>query len=297
MATALVTGGTSGIGAEFARFLAGRGFDLVLVARDLTRLEAMAVELHASSGIHVEVIPADLSDRANVDAVVDRLSDDRRPIEFLVNNAGFGVHSSLLAVDVSAHDRGFEVMCRTVLVLGGAAARSMKRRGHGTILNVSSTAGFITMGSYSAIKAWVTAYSEGLAVELRRTGVGVTALCPGWVHTEFHSRAGIRASSIPQALWIDATTLVVAAMRDVDRGKVISIPTVRYRTLIWFARHLPRRTVRFISGAISSSRSDEGPTEENGAPEEGGSLEPVEVPQPNPPADPNHPTTTPGQGR
>jgi len=283
MATALVTGGTSGIGAEFARSLAGRGFDLVLVARDVTRLNAMAAELHASDGIYVEVFPADLADRVDVARVVERIVDPLRPIEFLVNNAGFGVHSSLLVEDTSPHDRALEVMCRTVLVLGGAAARTMKARGHGTILNVSSTAGFITMGSYSAIKAWVTSYSEGLAVELRGTGVTVTALCPGWVRTEFHSRAGIRASSIPSALWIDVEPLVAAALRDVDRGRVMSIPTVRYRALTWFARHLPRRTIRYISGAISSSRNDENETHS-------------EATQTNPPVDPNNSVSTPGQG-
>jgi short-subunit dehydrogenase len=170
------------------------------------------------------------------------------------------VHTKLLDPDVSAHDRGFEVMCRTVLVLSGAAGRAMRARGHGAIVNVSSTAGFITMGSYSAIKAWVTSFSEGLSVELKGSGVSVTALCPGWVHTEFHERAGIRASSIPNALWLDAEVLVNACLRDVDRKKVISIPSVRYRVLIWFARHLPRRAIRSISGSISSSRKEPVPT-------------------------------------
>lgn len=255
MATAVVTGGTSGIGAAFARELAARGWDLVLVARDETRLQAMATEL-GTGGRRVEVLPADLSVRDDVDRVVRRVEDAERPVDLLVNNAGFSVHTALSSPDVAAHDRSLDVMVRAVLVLGGAAARAMRPRGRGAILNVSSTAGFITMGAYSAIKAWVTSYSEGLAVELHGSGVTVTALCPGWVHTEFHARAGIPESSIPNALWLDAEPLVRTALDDAERGRVISIPSVRYRVLIWFARHLPRRIIRGISRRISSRRRD-----------------------------------------
>lgn len=255
MARALVTGATSGIGAEFARALGTRGWDLVLVARTADRLEEVAEQLRAT-GVDVEVLVADLSDRVHVDRVAERIEDAARPIEMLVNNAGFGVHTPFAAKDPSPHDVAFEVMVRAVLVLSGAAARAMGERRHGSILNVSSTAGFITMGSYSSIKAWVTSFTESLANELYGTGVNVTALCPGWVRTEFHARAGIRASSIPDALWLDVEPLVRSALRDASRGKVISIPSLRYRVLIWIARHLPRRTVRWVSRAISSRRSD-----------------------------------------
>lgn len=253
MAVALVTGGTSGIGAEFARQLAHQGYDLVLVARDEVRLDSMANELRRL-GRQVEVLPADLSDRADVDRVAERLEDPARPIDLLANNAGFGIHVPLTTTDVSDLDRGFEVMCRTVLVLSGAAARGMRERGSGRIVNVSSIAGLLAMGAYSAIKAWVTSFSEGLAVELQGTGVTVTALLPGWVRTEFHERAAIRTSSIPNSLWLDAEQLVAACLRDVDRGKVISIPTVRYRVLVGLLRHAPKGAVRAVSGKISSSR-------------------------------------------
>lgn len=253
MGVALVTGGTSGIGAAFARQLAARGYDIVLVARSSAGLESMASELRAL-GRTVEILPADLSDRKAVAKVAARLEDPERPIDMLVNNAGFGVHAALTDPDVSAHDRGFEVMIRAVLVLSGAAARGMLPRGTGAIVNVSSTAGFITMGSYSAMKAWVTSFTEGLAVELKGSGITVTALCPGWVRTEFHDRAGIKKSSIPNTMWLDAEPLVRAALRDVDRGKVISIPTIRYRLLIWLARHAPKSAIRSFSGAISSDR-------------------------------------------
>lgn len=256
MATALITGGTSGIGASFARQLAARGVDLVLVARDEGRLATVASELRTRSGVAVEVISADLSNRDDVLRIAERLGETDRPIDMLINNAGFGVHTPLLAKDTAPHERAFDVMCRAVLMLGAAAGRAMRDRGHGTILNVSSVAGYITMGSYSAIKAWVTSYTEGLAVELRGSGVVVTALIPGWVETEFHGRAGIRTGSIPKSLWIDVNVLVGAALRDVGRGRVISIPTVRFRTLSWFARHAPRTSIRWVSSRISSSRKD-----------------------------------------
>jgi len=256
MATALITGGTSGIGAAFGRALARRGYDLVLVARDETNLARSASEFQALGAPTVETISADLSNRADVATVADRLSSLDAPIDLLVNNAGFGVHFPLATRDTSVHDRAIEVMIRTVLVLGGAAAKTMKQRGSGAIINVSSTAGFVTMGGYSAIKAWVTSYSEGLAVELRGSGVRVTALCPGWVRTEFHERANIRTSSIPSALWVDVDLTVEKAIRDSDRGKVISIPTARFTTLIWLARHIPRSTVHWVSAKISSGRKD-----------------------------------------
>lgn len=265
MATALVTGGTSGIGAAFAQALARRGNDLVLVARDGDRLARVAADLESTYGVSVETISADLENRDDVDRVVARLEDDGRPIDTFINNAGFGVHARLLSQDVSAHDAGIEVMIRSVLVLGGAAARGMRSRGHGAILNVASVAGLITMGSYSAIKAWVASYSEGLAVELKGSGVRVTALLPGWVITEFHQRAGIRTSSIPSWMWIEAERLVDVALRDLDRGTVLSVPTLRYKFLVGLLRKLPRRTVRWVSGKISSNRHQGSQTETSSA--------------------------------
>jgi short-subunit dehydrogenase len=204
--------------------------------------------------VQVETISADLSDRSDVLRVAERLEDAARPVELLINNAGFGVHTPLTSTDLEAHDRALDVMCRAVLILSGAAARSMRARGSGTILNVSSTAGFITLGAYSAIKAWVTTFTESLSVELRGSGIQVTALCPGWVRTEFHDRAGIDASGIPGFMWLDADELVAACLRDVDRGRVLSIPTARYRSVIWMLRHVPRGVVRSVSAKISSAR-------------------------------------------
>ncbi|PPF80754.1 short-chain dehydrogenase [Subtercola sp. Z020] len=256
MVTAMVTGGTSGIGAAFARALANRGDDLVIVARDATRLGETAESLRKEYGIAVETISADLSDRDDVLRVAARLEDTSAPIDTLVNNAGFGVHTSLLAADTTPHEKALDVMVRAVLMLGAAAGRTMRARGSGTIVNVSSVAGFITMGSYSAVKAWVASYSQGLAVELAGSGVQVTTLCPGWVKTEFHSRAGIRESSIPGFLWVDVDELVAACLADVAKGKVMSVPSRRFKFLMFVIKHAPRSGIRWASGRISSSRND-----------------------------------------
>jgi short-subunit dehydrogenase len=253
--TALVTGGTSGIGAAFARALAGRGHDIVLVARSTGPLEEMAAELRAL-GREVETIAADLSDAGDTDRVADRLRDAARPIDVLVNNAGFGLRTRLVTPDVAEHERAFDVMIRAVFVLGAAAAEPMRSRGRGAIINVGSVSGETSMNAYSAIKAWVNTYSEVLANELHGSGVTVTDLEPGWVRTQFHQRAELRSSSIPGFLWLDADYLVERCLRDADRGRVVSIPSVRFKVLTWFTRHLPSATMRTVSRRIALRRRD-----------------------------------------
>lgn len=254
MPTALITGATAGIGAEFARQLADRGYDLVLVARDAERLQAYADELHRESAVDIEILRADLADRDQTFAVAQRIEDADRPIQLLINNAGFGLRSTMLAPDTETDERALDVMCRAVLILSAAAGRAMTHRGRGSIINVSSTAGFVAMGHYSAVKAWVTAYSESLATQLRGTGVSVTALCPGWVRTEFHDRANINAASIPSWAWIDKTLLVREALADADKGRVISIPSAGWKVAMTVARLLPRPVIRRISGILTSKR-------------------------------------------
>jgi uncharacterized protein len=263
MGCALVTGGTSGIGAEFARQLASRGHDLILVARDTARLDSMAEELRAT-GRSVEIIVADLAKAKDTDRVAQRLADRGHPVDYFVNNAGFRVTSRLATPDVEEHDRALNVMVRAVLVLGGAVAPVMRERGTGAIINVASINGQLTLSGYSAIKAWVRVYSESLSNELRGSGVTVTALMPGWVRTEFHQRAsasmkGASKSSgrggIPNFLWLEPELLVRECLRDVDKHRVISIPTIRYKLLSGLLKHLPDSTVRAVSRRISLSRS------------------------------------------
>ena len=254
MPTALITGGTVGIGHAFATALAAKGYDLVLASRDKAGLDAVAAGFRDRYGIGVEVIRTDLAVRDDVLALAARLEDPDRPIDLLVNNAGFAVHDSLLVEDFSPHERAMEVMALDVLILSGAAARSMKARGHGAILNVTSSSAVITTGNYSAIKAWATVYTEGLANELRGTGVKVMAVMPGWVKTEFHSRGGVKAHNLPDIVWIDADDLVRQALRDLERGKVLSVPTKKWAFMVGVGRIAPRRAIRWVSRALTKSR-------------------------------------------
>ncbi len=255
MATALVTGGTSGIGKGFATTLAQRGYDLVLVARDADRMTQLADDLVGRHGVTVECLSADLSDRADVQRVCDRIEDAARPIDMVINNAGFGLHAKLLDPDaLDLQHRAMNVMCFAVLMLSGAAGRAMKNRGEGTIINVSSTSAWIMSGNYSAIKAWVLTYTEALALELRDTGVSATALCPGWVRTEFHQRAGISSDNLPAVVWVDMDTLISEGLQDAADGKVVSIPSLKWKAAILVARHGPRGFIRWFSKKLSTSR-------------------------------------------
>lgn len=257
MHRALITGGTSGIGAAFARAFATRGVSLVLVARNAARLEETAAQLRADHGIEVETLLADLADREAQQRVADRLEAPTDPVDVFVNNAGFSVRAGLLDEDISPHDLGFEVMIRAVLKLGGAAGRAMRERGRGWIINIGSVSALVTQNNYSAIKAWVGNYSESLGVQLAGTGVQVTALMPGWVRTEFHSRAGIKGSSIPGVLWLDADRLVEDCLRDVARGKPVSIPSTRWKLIAAVLRTTPRGLIARLSALLSHRRNRE----------------------------------------
>ncbi|MDO8105933.1 SDR family NAD(P)-dependent oxidoreductase [Isoptericola sp. b441] len=247
MGTALVTGASAGLGLEFAWQLATARHDVVLVARDAERLERLAGQLNAAAGVRAEVLPADLSRREDVERVADRLRQDERPVGLLVNNAGYSTGDSFVGSDLAFHEQALDVMVRAVLVLSHAAASAMTERGRGAILNVSSVAALTTAGPYSAHKAWVRVFTEGLAVELRGTGVTATALCPGLTHTEFHERAGVDRSRFPELAWLNADDVVAAALADVRRGAVISTPSLRYGVISEVARLLPRAAIRRLS--------------------------------------------------
>lgn len=250
MSTALVTGATAGIGREFAVQLAARGDDLVLVARDVARLEALAAELSAAHGVSVEVLPADLSDHGQTERVAERLASPDRPVDVLVNNAGYSLNGAFLDTPVEDEVARFDVLTRAVLVLTHAAGRAMRERGRGAIINVSSVASLLTSGTYSAEKSFVTVFSEGLASELAGTGVTVTALCPGFTHTEFHDRAGLDMSKLPEFAWLDAPRLVRDALADVDNGKVVSVPGLQYKAAVAALRIIPRPLIRARSRKV-----------------------------------------------
>ena len=237
--TALVTGPTAGIGASFARQLAARGYDLVLVARDRERLEKTAAELRATYAVEVEVLPADLTDRTELARVEARLADAARPVDLLVNNAGFGLKGRFLDNDVDAETAMLDVLVTAVLRLSHAALGAMSERGHGGVVNVSSVAAFLPRGSYSAAKAWVNSFSEWAAHEYRPRGVTVMALCPGFTKTEFHERMDVSRGSAPDFMWLDADRLVETALSDFDKGRVYSIPSAQYKAIATASRLIP----------------------------------------------------------
>ncbi|MFI5729831.1 SDR family NAD(P)-dependent oxidoreductase [Kribbella sp. NPDC051587] len=245
MATALITGPTAGIGRAFADKLAGEGYDLVLVSRDGARLKEVAAELTQQYGVECEALAADLTDPEDLARVEARFGSG--PIEVLVNNAGFGQKKPFWANPIEAEEKQLDLLVRVVLRLTHAAVLPMIERGSGAVINVSSVAGFVQRGSYSAHKSWVTNFSAGLAIELHAKGVAVMALCPGFVHTEFHDRMGMDKTIIPSFMWLDAKDLVDAAWKDLMRGKAISIPSRRYKLLAAAARYTPRTLIARVS--------------------------------------------------
>ena len=244
MTTALVTGATAGIGREFATQLASKGEDLVLVARDTTRLEALAIELTDAHGIAVEVLPADLADRAQLERVAERLRDTARPVDLLVNNAGYSLNTPFVESEVEAEEQLLDVLVRAVLVLSHAAATAMVGRGRGQIINVSSVAGLLASGTYSAAKAYVTTFTESLSGQLAGTGVRATVLLPGYVRTEFHERAGIDKGERSGPFWLEAPDLVRDALADAASGRVVSVPSPQYKAVVGLVRHVPRALIR-----------------------------------------------------
>ncbi|MGW8061939.1 SDR family NAD(P)-dependent oxidoreductase [Streptomyces ziwulingensis] len=256
MTTALITGATAGIGAAFARRLAADGHDLVLVARDTKRLREQATELHDRHGIEAEVLTADLATGAGIDAVAARLGERRKPVDLLINNAGFGNKGRFLEVSMADELTMLRVHCEAVLKLTSAAAEAMRERGRGGVVNVASVAAFLPRGTYGASKAWVVQFTQGVAKDLAGSGVRLMALCPGFVRTEFHQRAGMGTDNIPGWMWLDADKVVAAALSDLARGKTLSIPDPRYKTLMGAAKLVPRG---ILSGLSSRTGRKYGP--------------------------------------
>ena len=242
MSTAMVTGPTAGIGHSFAAQLAARGHDLVLVARNADRLEEVAAELRASYDVDVEVLAADLVDSAQLATVEARLTDPDRPVDLLVNNAGFGLKERFHDNAVEAEHAMLDVLVTAVLRLSHAALGPMTERGHGGIINVSSVAAFLPRGTYAAAKAWVNSFSEWASNEYRVQGVTVMALCPGFTKTEFHERMDVTRGS--GFMWLDADFLVKKALEDFDKGRVYSIPGAQYKTIVGLSKLIPSRVLQ-----------------------------------------------------
>ena len=239
--TALITGATAGLGAEFARQLAEQGHHLVLVARDRERLEASAAELENLYSISTEVLAADLTDDGGVAAVVDRLSDEERPVEILVNNAGFGLLKSFEENEIEEEKRHLKLLVETPMVLSHAALKTMLKRGSGKIINVASVAAFLPRGTYSAAKGWLVAFSRWANLAYSPQGVTVTAVCPGLTHTEFHDRMDMDKSVAPPWMWLHPDRVVREGLAASEHGKAVWIPSKRYRFMMAAAQVLPAR--------------------------------------------------------
>ena len=250
---ALVTGASSGIGDAFARQLAAAGTDLVVVARSTEKLEALATELEGKHGVDVEVLTADLSDASDVAKVEDRLRDVGRPIDLLINNAGFGTSGQFVELDVDWQDQEIRLNVLALMRLTHAALNSMRGRGTGSVINVSSTGSFQplpTFATYAATKAFVTSFSEAVHEEVRRDGLSVTALCPGFTRTEFADVSGSShdAARLPSFLWMNADEVARIGLAAAARGNPLCITGVQNRLGAALVGAMPRRLVRRIVG-------------------------------------------------
>lgn len=242
----MITGATAGIGASFVNRLAADGRDLILVARNRERLES-AAEVVRRRGVAVEIISADLAVAEDRTRVAARLSDpDVAPVDLLVNNAGLATHGGFLEIGPDALQYQLDVNVTAVLLLTRAALPGMVDRGRGAVVNVSSVAGFAAgRGStYGADKAWVISFTEGIASALTATGVRAMALCPGYVRTEFHERAGIEVGTRTGPLWLDAARVVEDCLADLAKGKVVSVPSPQYKAIVAVVDMLPRALTR-----------------------------------------------------
>lgn len=239
--TAVITGASSGLGAEYARQLAARGADLVLVARDREALDGLARELSARHRVGVEVMALDLLKPRQREKLERRLADHEHPIEMLVNNAGFGLPLAFERNDVEDEVRHLQLHVEVPLRLSHAALGPMLARGHGRIVNVASVAGFTPRSTYGACKGWLISFSRWANVEYAKRGVTVTAVCPGFTHTNFHERAGLPPGQegVPDWMWLDAPTVVEESLRDAARGRAVSIPSTKYKALVALSRFVP----------------------------------------------------------
>ena len=251
---ALVTGASGGIGEAFARKLAAQGADLVLVARRGDTLERLAAELRDRNGVQCDVVPADLTTDLGVHAVEARVGD----VDLLVNNAGYGISARLADVDPAHVEGMIRLNVLAVARLTRAALPKMAARGHGGIVNVSSVAGFQpspSFATYNATKAFVTMFTESLAIEVKGTGVRVQALCPGLTRTGFQDVAGESGTDgTPEFLWQSADAVVDASLAGLRRNQVIVVPGAHNKVLVGASSLAPHGIKRRLAGFVMERR-------------------------------------------
>jgi len=241
---ALVTGATSGIGESFTRLLASNRYDIVLVARDVPRLQERAQGLESKYGIKTHVIQADLATDEGCLAIEKYIAENQ--VDVLVNNAGFGTSKAFTMSTLEVEQQLLDVLVRTPMRLMHVALPLMKARNNGIIINVSSVAGYIAGGTYSASKSYLTVLSESLNTELAATNVKVSALCPGFTRTEFHQRGKMSMKGLPNFMWLNSDRLVEQSWRDALKGKAVSVPGWQYKLLVFIVETMPRSIVRKV---------------------------------------------------
>jgi short-subunit dehydrogenase len=239
---AMVTGATAGIGESFTRVLAREGFNIVLVARDLERMKERAATLESQFSIQTAIVQADLATDDGCAKVEKYITDNQ--VEVLINNAGFGINKAFSMSDLNSEQQLLDVLVRTPMRLMHTVIPQMKARNSGSIVNVSSVAGWIAGGTYSAAKSYLTVLSESLHTELRGTGIKISALCPGFTRTEFHERGRMRMNGLPNFMWLSADRVVSQAWKESQNGKVLSVPGWQYLILSTVSRFGPRPLVR-----------------------------------------------------
>ena len=241
---ALVTGATSGIGESFTRLLAENNYNIVLVARDIPRMQERALGLQKKFNVQTHIIQADLSTDAGCAVVEQYIANNQ--VDVLINNAGFGLNKAFTMSDIDAEQQMFDVLVRTPMRLMHVALPLMKQRNKGVIINVSSVAGFIAGGTYSAAKSYLTVLSESLHTELSGTNIKISALCPGFTRTEFHQRGRMSMKGLPSFMWLDSDKLVAKAWSDALKGEAVSIPGWQYQLLVFVIQTLPRSIIRKV---------------------------------------------------
>lgn len=252
--TALVTGASSGIGDAFARALAAEGTDLVVVARDGERLTALAEELCAAHGVQVEVLTADLSAPVSRAAVEKRLSDPTRPVDLLVNNAGFGTNGRFADLPVAREEQQVQLNVVAVQRLTSAALQGMLARGRGNVVNVASIAAFVPApesATYAATKAFVCSFTDSLHDELAGTGVCATASIPGFTRTEFQARADWQEQDhVPDRAWLSAEQVARESLDAAAAGRARVVPGLGYKALVGAAQVIPAAPKRWLASAV-----------------------------------------------
>lgn len=237
-----------------AVLLGAEGTDLVLVARDEARLEALAAELSAECGIECEVVVCDLADRRALEVVEARIEASDAPIDLVINNAGLGFGGPFAELDRNAATFVVDVNVVAVQRLSHAAATAFHNRGRGTILNVGSLAGEAVganSATYNATKAFVTSLGQSLAVELAGTAVTITTLLPGFTRTEFQDRSGTDVSEVPRLLWQSAERVAAAGLDGAFNGSIEIVPSMRYRVIRAANRLLPAAVQRRAAGNVA----------------------------------------------